>query len=126
MGGGKTKRSELAKSRVDLLALIPKSDEFLGMAARAAEFCHAPPEIPFDVIDGAEIEIGMAARVVSAADPMPVMNGVGQIGIVDDAFAVALRGCLSMGYEFTGKVSALNDDATGAVVIRGRRRGSDT
>lgn len=122
MGGGTTTRPELAKQKIDLLVAVPPRDQIAGMTPRAADFCERPPEVPFVVILGADVRVDMHVRLVSAADPMLVLNDEEEpIGIVDDAYAVALRGCVLLGYEFEGEVLALDEDGlVGVLELRGQ------
>lgn len=124
MGGGPTNRPEQAKSIVNLLAEVPATDEFAGMAARSIDFCQRPGDVRFLPLEGVDVAVGMTVRVISAADPMPVMNGTGLIGVVDPTVAVALRACLAIGFLFEGQVSSVDpDESIGTIALSGLEGG---
>jgi hypothetical protein len=120
MGGGRTEKDELLKAEVHLLADMPTIGGSVNASVAEAGFCAAPPFVPFTVEPGTSVTIDAPVRVVSDADPMPVMSGNRKVGVVDDTFAVALRGCMADGFKYAGRIHSLNLDATaGMLAVRG-------
>ena len=125
MGGGTKTTADVQKGKpFDLLAAIAEAARAGegGSIAQAAEFCAQTHAVPFRAIEGAQLVLGSHVRLV-LDEPPRVIGADGEIGTVDGAIAIAMRGCLTLGYEMTGTVDSLDEDHDhGVLAIAGARR----
>lgn len=125
MGGGTKFTGDVQKGKpFDLLAAIAEAGKAgeSGSVAQAAEFCAQTHAAPFRASAGARPAVGAPVRLM-LADPPRVISGGIEIGTVDGAIAIAMRGCLTLGYEMSGSVDSFDpQQGSGVLALAGARR----
>jgi hypothetical protein len=128
MGGGRKHSSDAAKGppQDPLRALFGQVDGLGapsgGDAIRAYRFCDEPHRVSFVIRPGATPVAGMQVRLM-AGDPPVVVADDAAIGDLQGPIAVAINGCLEMGYEIDGTVAHSDLTAgTGTLDVQGERR----
>jgi len=125
MGGGTKSTSDVQKGKpFDLLEAIAEASKLgeLGSVAQAAEFCTEMHTVPFRVNAGERPAAGTPAHLVLADSPL-VLSAGNEIGVVDGPIAIAMRGCLTLGYEMSGTIESFDAQrGRGVLSIAGTRR----
>jgi hypothetical protein len=94
-----------------------------GLLADTGEFCALRHEVPFVLVMPTAPSVGDPVTLLRA-DPGPpvVVGGTGPIGVVVEAWASPLRGCLALDWVLGGVIDSIDPKAgVGIIVIEGTR-----
>lgn len=112
----------------DLLAVIdPDGSQGDGggegpPGSRPADACELEQELAFDLLVGVGIDVGDEV-VLRLGEPVAVLSGGEQIGVLAGSASRAMRSCVDFGYRMSGAVTALDPSkGSGMIVISGERR----
>lgn len=125
MGGGTKRTPDAPKGEpFDLLGAIAEAGKAgaAGSVAQAAEFCADLHSVPFRATASSPAA-GAPVRLVLAETPLVVDATGAEIGIVEGPIAIAMRGCLTLGYEMRGTIESFDPHlGRGTLAIAGARR----